>query len=110
MANAVLVIEGLQAAFQKRHRRDKGRADKAWKALVAYGPRLAVDAFAGVHIRRRQFPGPFREHDNLWKIDLPNGFRALYTVLGRPGHGVVVSIEWLGDHKEYDELFGYSTS
>lgn len=60
--------------------------------------------------QKRLFLRRFRHYDNLWKIDLPHDFRAIYTVLGRPGRGIRVAIEWIGDHKEYDALFGYSTS
>lgn len=48
-----------------------------------------------------------RDYDNLWKLDLPHAFRAVYTVLTRGERGVVIGVEWIGDHKEYDRLFGY---
>ncbi|MEK6976718.1 MAG: hypothetical protein AABY18_10315 [Candidatus Thermoplasmatota archaeon] len=41
---------------------------------------------------------------------LPHGFRAVYVVQHDPQDGIVVSIEWVGDHGEYDRLFGYATS
>lgn len=44
------------------------------------------------------------------ELDLPHAFRALYSVLTRPGGGFRVVVDWIGDHKEYDRLFGYKTS
>jgi hypothetical protein len=43
---------------------------------------------------------------NLWKVDLPDGWRALYTI-GSDGPLRVVIVIEVVRHKEYDRLLGY---
>lgn len=44
--------------------------------------------------------------ENLWKYDLPNAWRLIYSIRG--GKAVVISIilEWLS-HKDYEKRFNY---
>lgn len=107
-ADAVEVLAGLREDFAKRHRKDRARADAAWGALVKVAPKLRADPFLGTQVPKDRFPRAFREHANLWKLDLPHAFRAVYTVLGRPQGGIRVRVEWIGDHGEYERLFGYA--
>ncbi|MGQ0535279.1 MAG: hypothetical protein ACT4PT_04325 [Methanobacteriota archaeon] len=75
--------------------------------------RLVDDVTVGDHIRRELIPDRLRrKYDltNLWRLELPAGWRALYTVLTSPQHPLTVSIVRIVDHKEYDRLFGYRTS
>lgn len=103
----VEVAVGLKDAFLRRHRRDGGRAANAWIALVNTADKLAQDPFHGTQIPKDRFPRLFKENPNLWKLDLPHAFRAVYTVMGRPSGDVRVVVRWIGGHKEYDKLFGY---
>lgn len=106
--DAVEVAVGFREDFLRRHRSDRRRAEDAWAALVRMAPRLRGDPCFGTQIAKRLFPRVFRDYDNLWKLDLPHGCRAVYTVIGRSGGGVRVAVEWMGDHREYDRLFGYA--
>lgn len=107
-AGAVEVAEGLREDLFRRHKKDRSLAEEAWDDLVSWAPRLRQDAFAGIQVPKDRFPKPYGEYDNLWKINLRHGFRAVYSVLSRPGMRFVVAVEWIGDHKEYDRLFGYA--
>lgn len=105
----VEVVEGLKEAFLKRHRKDRHRANEVWASLADKGPALAADTTLGEAIPRDRWPRRFRDHANLNRLELAHAHRALYTVYYDPAldqHKVVV--EWLGSHKEYDALFGYS--
>lgn len=104
---AVEVAVGLRDDSFRRHRKNRDRARKAWKGLVKCGPALQRNPFYGTQIQKHLFPHAFGEYENLWKLDLPGAFRAVYSILARPGGGVRVAIEWIGDHDEYDRLFGY---
>ena len=104
------VLEGAKQDFFKRHKKDRTRADRAWSELVEKGRFLEQDTTLGDPIERRKWPSRFRDRPNLYRLSLPNGFRAIYTVLFIQGEGHIVRIDWVGDHKEYDRLFGYSTS
>ena len=108
MGVRVEVAAGLKQKFLRDHRRDGGRAGDAWRRLVEIGADLSKDPFFGVQIPKDRFPKAFKGDRNLWKLDLPHAFRAVYTVMGRPGGSVRVVIRWVGDHKEYEKLFGYS--
>ncbi len=104
------VLGGAKGEFFKRHRKDKPRAEAAWKDLVAAGPALEQDTTLGDPIKRDRWPKTCRDRPNLYRLSLTGGFRAIYTVLFIHGEGHVVRIDWVGDHKEYDRLFGSSTS
>jgi hypothetical protein len=72
--------------------------------------RLETDPYAGDRIRQELWPRQFRGFANLFRLELPEAHRAVYTVLTFPGRPREVRIVWLGHHKKYDRLFGYSTS
>lgn len=73
-------------------------------------PALLADPFWGDRIRRNLWPKQFRELPNLFRFELPDAHRGVYSVLTYPGNEREVRIVWLGNHKQYDRLFGYSTS
>ncbi len=104
------VLEGVKEDFFKRHRKDRPRADAAWKDLVEKATLLEQDTTLGDPIVGSKWPRQFRDRPNLNRLGLPNGFRAIYTVLFIQGEGHIVRVDWIGDHQEYDKLFGYSTS
>ncbi len=107
----VSTISGLKEDFEKTFRKGKPRANAAWESLVAKRTSLEQDTTYGDPIQRRLWPKRFAELTNLYRLELANDFRALYTVYF--DHDVechVVNVEWIGDHKAYDVLFGYSTS
>ncbi|MFT4308024.1 MAG: hypothetical protein ACMXYM_01495 [Candidatus Woesearchaeota archaeon] len=70
---------------------------------------LEANAFCGVQIPKRIIPKPYASRGirNVWKHDLPNGWRLIYSV--QAGDSIVISlvIEWF-DHKNYERRFGYS--
>ena len=71
---------------------------------------LESNAFCGIQIPKRLIPKEyvvkFGDLDNLWKYNLPNAWRLIYTV--KKDEIVVLSIvlEWM-NHKEYEKRFGY---
>ncbi|MBI4393319.1 MAG: hypothetical protein HY556_05915 [Euryarchaeota archaeon] len=75
--------------------------------------RLAGDSQAGDHVRRVLIPPALRKRygiSNLWRGEIPGGWRLLYTIPTEAGRQNVVTILFIIDHKKYDRLFGYSTS
>ncbi len=71
---------------------------------------LEKDAFSGIQIPKKLVPKEYElkygKIDNLWKYNLPNAWRLIYTV--KKGEVVVLSIilEWM-THKEYENRFKY---
>jgi len=78
------------------------------KKLREHGARLSVDPLLGDRIPRDRVPREFRKLPNLFRLELPGAWRALYTVATRPGRTDLIRIVWIGSHKRYDRLFGYS--
>lgn len=65
----------------------------------------------GEPIPRNLVPRSMRDLSHLYVVpELPHRFRAVYSLVRRPDHATIVIVEWIGDHDEYDALFGYQTS
>ncbi|MCK4367727.1 MAG: hypothetical protein KAW84_07270 [Thermoplasmata archaeon] len=77
------------------------------RKLREYADRLTEGPFLGDRIQKRLFPKRYRNLPNLFRLELPGGWRALYTVASSPTHGIQVRIVWIGSHSEYDRLLGY---
>ena len=71
---------------------------------------LENNAFCGIQIPKRLIPKEyeikFGNLDNLWKYDLPNAWRLIYTI--KKGDVLILSIvlEWM-NHKDYEKRFKY---
>ncbi|HLE98219.1 MAG TPA: hypothetical protein VI997_12675 [Candidatus Thermoplasmatota archaeon] len=85
--------------------------EHAREGLRRFRGRLRSDPFAvGDRIQRDHFPRRFRAAPNLFRLALPDGWRALYVVHTRPRDEARVEIVFIGDHRRYDRLFGYRSS
>ncbi len=69
--------------------------------------RLEIEPFMGDRIRRAQIPKRFRGLPNLFRLPLPGGWRALHTVASSPLTKTEIRVVWIGDHVQYNRLFGY---
>ncbi|MCX6801724.1 MAG: type II toxin-antitoxin system YoeB family toxin [Candidatus Diapherotrites archaeon] len=70
---------------------------------------LKANPFVGINLPKRLWPKEYVQKyriNNLWKYDLPNGWRLLYTVKGTEVEIIAVILEWM-EHKEYDRKFHY---
>lgn len=70
---------------------------------------IEENSFCGIQIPTRLIPKVYSKKyniKNLWKYNLPNAWRMLYSI--RNNNILVVSIilEWM-NHKNYDRLLGY---
>jgi len=101
--------EKVKASFEKlksSKTEDKGLYEWLTRAFED----LEENAFCGIQIPKRLIPKEYKRKfgklDNLWKYNLPNAWRLIYTI--KDGDVVVLSIilEWL-DHKEYERRFNY---
>jgi hypothetical protein len=111
-AGDVRVLAGVKSEFFKRHKKDMKRAHEAWDGLVARRAALMRDVQMGEPVPRRLRPKEFQDYHTVYLIpELPHRFRALYEVSSAsPLEPIVVTVIWIGDHTEYDDLFGYRTS
>lgn len=70
---------------------------------------LKKNPLCGIRIKSKLFPKDYKkryELTNLWKYNLPNGWRLICTLLGDKEKIVSMIIEWM-KHKNYDRRFGY---
>lgn len=70
---------------------------------------LKVNAHAGIQIPKKLIPKIYFDKykiRNLWKYDLPKGWRLLYSVGANGIEILSIILEWM-DHKEYERRFNY---
>lgn len=70
---------------------------------------LKQNPVCSIRIPKRLWPKVYvKKYDitNLWKYDLPNGWRLIYTIKTNEIMILNVILEWF-DHKEYERRFKY---
>lgn len=70
---------------------------------------LKINPQYGVHISKKYVPKKLEEKygtHHLWKVNLPNSWRMIYTIVGSEIQILSLVLE-IVDHKEYNKLFGY---
>ncbi len=67
---------------------------------------ILENAFCGIQIPKRLIPSEYK-CDNLWKYNLPDAWRLIYTVKA-PNKVEIISVilEWM-NHKDYNKRFKY---
>lgn len=79
------------------------------KAIERETDYLLLNSYRGTQIEKRKIPKEFITKygvNNLWKINLPDYWRMIYTVTGNELEIISVLLEFM-DHKKYDKVFGY---
>jgi len=70
---------------------------------------IEEDAFCGIQIPKKLIPKEYAlkyEVKNLWKYDLPKGWRLIYSIINDEIFVVSLVLEWF-NHKEYERKFKY---
>jgi len=70
---------------------------------------LKISPTCGIHIPKDLWPkGYIKKYGitNLWKYDLPNAWRLIYTIVGDEVKIISLILEWMS-HKDYERRFGY---
>ena len=84
--------------------------DPIKKGIIRAVNDLRENAFCGIQIPKKLFPKEYVQKykiNNLWKYDLPNGWRLLYTVTPENEVELIsATLEWF-DHKNYERRFRY---
>ena len=105
-ASKVVFIEGkLETTFYSLKNDDPIK-----KSLIRAIKDLKVNAFSGIQIPKRLIPKSYIKKyglNNLWKYDLPQGWRLLYTVTAENEVELISAIlEWF-NHKDYEKRMNY---
>jgi len=107
MTRIVFADEKVKEAFDKiKNSPDEKRL---YGHLMRAFKDIEENPSAFIRIRYKLIPKEYIKKyqiDNLWKYDLPNGWRLLYS-LGRDEIEIIaIILEWM-DHKNYERRFGY---
>ncbi len=100
--------ERVKEAFYKLERGDNQERE-LFKLIDQALDNLEKNAFCGIQLPKRLIPKAYSqkyEITNLWKYDLPKGWRLIYSVTRDEVIVVSLILEWF-DHKEYERRFNY---
>lgn len=101
-------VEIAERVVEELSRRlDASAFERMWHHVTALGYALGSDPTRGQRLPRERVPARFSNEPNLWRAELPGGWRALYKVTTNRSGERTVRIVWVGDHRAYDRLFGY---
>jgi Txe/YoeB family toxin of Txe-Axe toxin-antitoxin module len=70
---------------------------------------IEENAFCGIQIPKKLIPKEYvskYEVKNLWKYNLPKGWRLIYSIINDEIVVISLVLEWF-DHKEYERKFKY---
>jgi len=70
---------------------------------------IQENPFCGIQIPKKQIPQEYIKKfdiDNVWKYNLPNSWRLIYSIRGGEIIIITIILEWM-DHKEYERRFEY---
>lgn len=79
------------------------------KAIEREKDNLLIDMHRGIQIPKGQIPKEYVGEygvSNLWKINLPDYWRMIYTIVGNEFEIISVLLEFM-NHDEYNRKLGY---
>lgn len=84
--------------------------DDLKKQLIRAFDNLEENAFCGIQIPKKLIPKEYLKKfgnlTNLWKYNLLDAWRLIYTIDRDKVNILAVILEWI-DHKTYERRFGY---
>jgi len=104
-SQVVFISEELEKEYE-----ELPKGDQIKKSIKRAIEDLKQNAFWGIQIPKRLIPEEYIKRynaKNLWKYDLPNGWRLIYTITNENEIELISAIlEWF-DHKDYERRFQY---
>lgn len=104
-SQVVFISEELEKEYE-----ELPEGDQIKKSIKRAIEDLKQNAFWGIQIPKRLIPEEYIKRynaKNLWKYDLPNGWRLIYTITNENEIELISAIlEWF-DHKDYERRFQY---
>lgn len=84
------------------------KSNQRLKALERLEGQFPWKPFLGRNVPKKLIPEGYAKRGvtNLFRSELPDGWRLLYTVMEVDGEQAVVELDAM-PHPEYDKLFGY---
>jgi len=94
----------LKKSFLKLKEGDESEKE-LFKFLSQAIQNIEENAFCGIRIPKKIIPKEYKVN-NLWKYDLPKGWRLVYSLESTEVYIVSIILEWF-NHKEYENRFKY---
>lgn len=101
--------ESIKEAFYKLEKGDSEEKE-LFKAINQSLNKIEKNAFCGTQVPKDRIPNAYISLfnvKNLWKLDLPKGWRLIYSVTTDGIIVISLILEWF-NHKKYSERFGYN--
>lgn len=92
-------LKGIESSFHQTLLRSINRV----RDLLKQNP------FAGDQVRKKQIPQKYfakYDVDNVWRIELADRWRLIYTITGNQVEIITFIMDIL-NHRDYDKVFGY---
>jgi len=110
MKSAIIFGDKKLKAFFDRLRNSKTEDKKLYQWLCRAFEDLENNAFCGIQIPKKLVPKEYEKRfgslDNLWKYNLPNAWRLIYTIKSNKVLVLSIILEWM-NHKDYEKRFNY---
>jgi Txe/YoeB family toxin of Txe-Axe toxin-antitoxin module len=107
-SNIRFADEELKKAFYKLEKGDDV-GKELFKAINKAIDNLEQNAFCGIQIPKKLMPKEYITEykvKNLWKYNLPKGWRLMYSIVNDEIVVISLIVDWL-KHKEYEKKFKY---
>lgn len=107
-SNIRFVDEELKKAFYKLENGNDAEK-KLFRAINKAIDKLEQNVFCGVQIPKKLIPKEYIKRyklKNLWKCNLIEGWRLMYSVVNDEIVVISLIVEWLA-HKDYEKRFKY---
>jgi len=94
---------------RKEYEKARDENPQLFKFLERATDDLKENPFCGIKIPKNLWPKDYVKKysiDNLWKYDIPNAWRLIYTIAKDEVKILAILLEWF-DHKKYEKKFGY---
>ena len=108
-SRVVFADEKVKTIYEKLKDSKRTEDQTLYKWLNRAFDDLKENAFCGIQIPKKQIPKEYIKKyriDNLWKYNLPNAWRMLYSVARDEVMVISIVLEWL-PHKKYERRFKY---
>ena len=102
-------IRFVNARLERTYRRLKTENPLLYKWLTRAFDDISKNPYCGIFISKRRIPKYYIQKygiENLWKYDLPKGWRLLYSISGEEVWIIALILEWL-THPQYERRFGF---
>jgi len=107
-SRVIFVDKKIKKAFEKL-KNSTGEKKILYRWLNRAFDDLAENATVGIQIPNRLIPREYKRKygiDNLWKYNLPNAWRLIYSIKREEIIILSIILEWF-DHKSYERKFRY---